>query len=519
MNNILAYGCYQIGSQRAQRTYHSIHDIIHVTLTEREKRLTKKYYSLNDLRDLESKLALIVGKNAENRTEVGLFTHTLHNICRIAEVLISLQQVGNVKYMGWMLQVPCSLTTVVPMLQNLAKEMEYELTKWKKEVTQKRGDFYELNYYTTLQLLTLRRGLGAIKSKPNTGPAAVTPDVLALLESISTQVTAPHVHAIVQNVISDSIRAATSAPSISTQDGAAIISPSFSSPTVLGGALPSGVSTSPHGEPSLAQELFSSAEVHTSSGAEDMKVDVEQPKISEDELSQEQRGMMQDLIKRYAFSTQLVLKAFEECEANPTKYDIEKWCNDNTDKFIDTQSDGEHSEEEEEQEGEEPDDSSMDSDDEVYAYQRQATPLSVSGVDVCVYVCVCAHVHMYVCERERDSVYLYSSASTSISLTSTGTPRPVGHSGIRQIEAQPQLPINKNHSVVQQLCSAGYTEEQSMDAVERYKTLEKSLNYLMSAGEEDEGVLLTVAPTRQDSTSLWRQSSSGVHYVEPLDPQ
>lgn len=396
MNNILAYGCYHIGSKKTVPTCHSIHDIIHLTLTEleRDKRLTKKYYSLNELRDLESKLALIVGKNAENRTEVGLFTHTLHNVCRIAEVLLSLQKVGNVKYMGWILQVPCmsDLNAVIPKLRNLAKVMEHELTSWENEVTQKRGNFYELNYYTTLQLLTLRRELGLIKSKPNTGPADVTTNVLALLESISTEVTASDVHDIVQNVITHGIRSAESAPLVSTRDAASVISPSLSSPAVLGGASSNVAGVSSCGESTLAQELFSAAEVQTSSGAEDMKVDVELPKISEDELSQEQRGMMQDLIKRYAFPTQLILKAFEECEAESTKYDIEKWCNDNIDIFVYAQPDGENSEEEEEEEEEEEkesDDSSMDSDDEVYTTQQPSTPLSVTGVR-----------NNYVCVRE-----------------------------------------------------------------------------------------------------------------------
>ena len=166
MNNILAYRCYHIGTRKTLMNFDSIHDI-HLALTERDKPLTKKQYTLNELRDLESKLALIVGKNAENRTEVGVFTHTLHNVCQIAEVLIDLQRVGNVKYTGWRLQVPCGLSSVVSMLHDQAKVMEHELANWKEEVTQKRGDFYELNYFTTLQLLTLRRELGVIKSKPN----------------------------------------------------------------------------------------------------------------------------------------------------------------------------------------------------------------------------------------------------------------------------------------------------------------------------------------------------------------
>ena len=270
--------------------------------------------------------------------------------------------------------------------------MEQELTTWKEEVTQKRGDFYELNYFTTLQLLTLRRELGVIKSKPNAGPAVITPNVLALLASISTQVTAPHVHAIVQNVISDSLRSAISAPSVSVQDGASVVSPSLSSPAVLGGTSSSRGAGVPQ-QPSLAQELFSSAEMQTASGAEDMKVDatVEAPKISEDELSQEQRGMMQDLISQYDFPGQLVLKAFEECKENAAKYDIQKWCLENFDKyaFESEVPEGDFSDDDDEDDRKS-DASSMESEDEGYSYQQQATPLSVSGMSIlCVCMCVC----------------------------------------------------------------------------------------------------------------------------------
>ena len=123
---------------------------------------------------------------------------------------------------------------------------------------------------------------------------------------------------------------------------------------------------------------------------------------------------------------------------------------------------------------------------------------------------------MCVCTCMQFSSSLYSSASP-------GTPRSLGHSqiGIRQIEAEPQLPINSNHPVVQQLCSAGYTEEQSIDAVMKYGTRDRALKYLISAELEDanenEGIFQTVARSRQEPTLLWRQSSGGARCMEPLD--
>ena len=72
MKNIFCYGCYTIGRERA-KTVHSIHDTIHLKLEERDKHLPKKSYSLDELRDLESKLVLITGSKAENRAEMEQF--------------------------------------------------------------------------------------------------------------------------------------------------------------------------------------------------------------------------------------------------------------------------------------------------------------------------------------------------------------------------------------------------------------------------------------------------------------
>ena len=57
-----------------------------------------------------------------------------------------------------------------------------------------------------------------------------------------------------------------------------------------------------------------------------------------------------------------------------------------------------------------------------------------------------------------------------------------------------------------------------MDAVERFETLDGAMEYLMSQGDEDEGMFQTSAPSRQDSTPFGRQSSGGVRYVEPFEP-
>ena len=69
MNNILCYGHYIIGGVKG-KTVHSIHDVIHLKLEKSGRQFSKKSYSLDELRDLESKLVLITGSNAKNREQV-----------------------------------------------------------------------------------------------------------------------------------------------------------------------------------------------------------------------------------------------------------------------------------------------------------------------------------------------------------------------------------------------------------------------------------------------------------------
>ena len=76
MDNIFECGCYIVGVKESMSVAgKSLKDVIQLQLKEKniEKCLTKKKYNLEELRDLESKLVLITGSNAENRNKVDLF--------------------------------------------------------------------------------------------------------------------------------------------------------------------------------------------------------------------------------------------------------------------------------------------------------------------------------------------------------------------------------------------------------------------------------------------------------------
>ena len=80
MNAIIECGRYNVDSFTS-KVVNSIHEVISVVLEERDKRLHKKFYTLDELRDLESKLVLITGSRAENRETVDLFLNVSYKTC------------------------------------------------------------------------------------------------------------------------------------------------------------------------------------------------------------------------------------------------------------------------------------------------------------------------------------------------------------------------------------------------------------------------------------------------------
>ena len=111
---------------------------------------------------------------------------SLECVRRIADALIALQQHGSGDYVGWEMWFPCNLPNVVDRLQQVASKLEADLEQWKHEIQKQREQFYELNYYTTKQLLLLRQELGRLQEP---GENVVKPEAMALLQSISRKIT------------------------------------------------------------------------------------------------------------------------------------------------------------------------------------------------------------------------------------------------------------------------------------------------------------------------------------------
>ena len=128
---------------------------------------------------------------------------TLHIATRIAHVLIDLQQAGHVNYIGWAMTFHSKNFKVdkLERLQAEAKEMEHELDNWKKEVERARKHFYDLNCFTTLQLLVLRKELGKFNKQLFT-ESNVSPHALTLLQCLSPEISNGHIKPAVENITS-----------------------------------------------------------------------------------------------------------------------------------------------------------------------------------------------------------------------------------------------------------------------------------------------------------------------------
>ena len=197
-----------------------------------------------------------------------------------------------------MYQAPCSTNKdIISILQCQAKRMEEELREWKKTVFEARNKFYELNYFTTIQLLVLRQELGAMNAA--FGNANVPSNILALLRSISFNITSDNVCKVVKDLVAD----------------------------------PSLVIGSPNHEESCVDqnERTLKTPILVRSVPEER---IEKPKLQEDELTDEQKGIMTFVVQRLSCSKLLVLKAFEINQGKEmNKYEYKKWCIDHLTKY------------------------------------------------------------------------------------------------------------------------------------------------------------------------------------------
>jgi len=293
-----------------------------------------------------------------------------------------------VKYSGWALNFHCAVD-MVNELQQQAKDMEEELQTWEEEVRQARKEYYELNYYTTLQLLTLRQELGKLKiSEQPCTHTQIKPHVLALLESISTEIISPYVWDVVKSV--------TAEQQPQEGGGASVFTAKHHTSAEMLPASTAGPSFQvvPSIQPSLADDILAAADMQASASASQARFP--QPKLAYDQLSEKQQEIFDNFRSR-EFSEQLILVALEKFGED--QYDAENWIADNAGQYGLSDDEGGEIDIEEEEESE--------ADSEVEDTLPQATPLQ-SPIGMYFFVC---------CNKFADRYILFNSFNFSAPCT------------------------------------------------------------------------------------------------------
>ena len=100
---------------------------------------------------------------------------------RIAELLVSLHMAGNTQYISFLMRFGCA-TVSTQELASQRSRMEEDREQWSEELKKNRRKYNHLNYFTSKQLLYLRRELGMLKEDPT---AHCSADLIALLQSVT----------------------------------------------------------------------------------------------------------------------------------------------------------------------------------------------------------------------------------------------------------------------------------------------------------------------------------------------
>ena len=243
---------------------------------------------------------------------------------RIADALIALQQHGSSEYIGWELRFSCALPCIVEKLQMITSEMEADLEIWKQGTEQQRDQFYELNYFTSQQLLLLREKLGRLK---NDTLREVNPEAMTLLQSISREVY----------------------PQVVREQVVTVTTMLEEHKRVARGPPPDQVEEEQRMEhvveetSSLLKDILKT---------ERSKNAARLSQLGDAKLSDEKQSILVNLKENFGYSKELILLAFEHCDNPEDENEIAEWCTDNQDLYQSEEAGGGEAEEEEGEEEE-----------------------------------------------------------------------------------------------------------------------------------------------------------------------
>ncbi|KAK2553290.1 E3 ubiquitin-protein ligase rnf213-alpha [Acropora cervicornis] len=187
----------------------SLEHVVHLTVPPKESggdNAQDIEYSLDEIKDLQSKLMLIAGKAEKGKDEVDTFVKNLEGITRLAKAYINLSESGFVHRMDWTQEFRCSRDelegeSVSQELARVSTVMEDCLSKWKQKVSDARKEYRELNFFNTQQLMLLRKEIARACHR---SPFEVgNPQVFTLLESVRPNLYTEHLMEAVERAFQD----------------------------------------------------------------------------------------------------------------------------------------------------------------------------------------------------------------------------------------------------------------------------------------------------------------------------
>ncbi|XP_010769191.1 E3 ubiquitin-protein ligase rnf213-alpha [Notothenia coriiceps] len=170
-------GIYLISAQNVKKL--SLDSALKLQIPEEnDEGQRMRWYSLEDLRELQNKLMLMSGKGDQGQNEVDHFAEVFASVQRLAEAFIALYTAGNPLFRHWEAQINCSLSSkepsimmdfnlgsvlsvvivegsIVEQLPEFCRKIEKCLDYWMNFVDKQRSEHYYLNYYTAEQIVYL----------------------------------------------------------------------------------------------------------------------------------------------------------------------------------------------------------------------------------------------------------------------------------------------------------------------------------------------------------------------------
>ena len=248
---------------------------------------------------------------------------------------MELQQQGNAKYVGWTMKFSCRGKDIVDKLQDIAKEMEDDQHEWKEEIRKTRQEFYHLNYYTTKQLLSMRRELGRFKD--GIQDQTIKPEVMALLRSISREVNQDIVKEHLYNIIlllgeqeayNESALEHLQTISTHVQSKHKVTTPTMQHNIHHPGLEKYSNNNDDNKISTMKSKVFE--DIMKAEVVSDAPV----PQLKEEELTDKQKAIIANVKQDNGFHRKLIMLAFDRCAKPDIQDDVEEWCLEHTEDFV-----------------------------------------------------------------------------------------------------------------------------------------------------------------------------------------